>query len=519
MATLWARRCKAAIFIAICPVLLVGACRHGILKSTPSADSATLWLKSTLGAPFRSVDHQQFTNAYSAATLANYRVKPASAALGKKELTLEDCRKFALANNLDIQVARLDEFTKNAVEYSNRTKLLPHFLFTGDLSERDNPLYSYSDVLGQEGRAPNPGQSGPNATGVTNFSTSHERSTWHYALETRWSPTDAALAYYLTRSGRNDRLKAHYQRIKVAQKMVALVDASFLRLLGFQEALPLAEREVVIRSRVAEKMKKLYIKKITGIEEYNRAVQQDTRARRVLARVRNQIEKQRNILASAMGLSPDYCVDGGFRVVGMLSEPHLDMELCDMELKAVRSRPEAFEAGLNHLNSTNDLKRTIVKFFPKVSGFWRYSRDKDKYLYNKDWKEVGMAVYFDLVDWLSNLDESRAASFNASKTQQEMGTVALGITSQVRIAALQFYDALDELRSSQTAVKATSEVVRVARQRASKEDLDRIAMEEAEANMLRDTLEQTRALGEANANLAELQGAMGANYGEPVPHN
>lgn len=68
-------------------------------------------------------------------------------------------------------------------------------------------------------------------------------------------------------------------------------------------------------------------------------------------------------------------------------------------------------------------------------------------------------------------------------------------------------------------MKATAEGGRVAVQRASKEDLDGIATEEVEANMLRGTLEQTRALGEQNANLAEFQGAMGTNYKEPVPHN
>lgn len=509
-----------SVLIALCMGLSMASCRSALMMApAPAADAAASW-KSLLLDPFRTIDDEQFTRATSAVTLTNYRVKPATAAVGNRKLALEDCRGIALANNLELQVARMDEFTKKAIEYSNRTKMLPHFLFTGDLSQRDNYGYAFSDVLGQEGRNPNPAAPPPpgTGTGVTNYSVGHERSTWRYVLETRWSPTDAALAYYLSKSNSNDRLKAHYQRVRIAQKLVAVVDASYFRLLSLQEGLPLAEQLAASRSVVADKMKQAYKKRIAGVEEYGRASQNADRARRLLAKVRNDIERQRNILASAMAISPDYCIDGGFRVIGGLSAPYFHEPLCEMEIKAVQNRPEAFDAGLNHINSLNDLKRTIIKYFPKVSGFWRYSRDKDRFLYNKDWKEVGGAVYFDLLDWLANVSESRAARFNSVKTQREMGAVALGITSQVRAAALQYFDSMDELQSVQAVLGGAREVLRVAATRTAKDDLDRLALEEAKANVLQDMLERTRSLGEANASLAELQGAMGTNYNEPRPN-
>lgn len=493
-----ASRSEINIFslVVVCLPLLLCSCRSAFMD------------------PFRSVDVNQLSRADSAMTLVNHRVKPAGAVVGKRHLTLADCRSIALANNLDLQVARTEELTKRAVEWSNKTKLLPHFLASGELSQRDNPPYSYSDVLGQEGRTPNPGSGG---TGVTNYSTSHERSTWRYVLEMRWSPTDAALAYYLSKSSVNDRLKTHHQRVRVAQKLLAVVDGAFFRLLSLQDSLASAERLAAARATVASKMKQAFERKLVGIDQYSRATQQQIRARRLLARIRNEIERQRNILASAMALSPDYCVDGGFLLIGELTAPHFEAPMCDLEMKAVQNRPEAIEAGLNHLSSVNDLKRTIVKYCPKVTGFWRYTKDKDKYLYNKDWKEVGLLVYFDLLDWLSNINEYRATRFNAVKTRQEMGTVALGITSQVRVAGLQYYDSLDELQSTRAALSSTDEVLKVAKDRSSRDDLDRLALREAEANVLQNRIENTRALGEANALLAELQGAMGTNYHEPAP--
>jgi outer membrane protein TolC len=500
--------------IALFCVLFLCPCCVSLPGKPADATGPVSEFTSALLDPFRGVEPERVTQANADATLLRYRVMPASAVAGKRVLTLEDCRSIALANNLDLQTARVDEITKQSILYSNKTKMLPHLLFSGDLSQRDNPSFSYSDVLGQEGRPP----SGPNQTGVTSFSSGHERSTWRYVLETRWSATDAALAYYVSKSSINDRLKAHYQKLRVAQKLIATVDGAYFRLLALQECLPLAERLAGARSTVAAKIRKAFEKKLLKIDDVNKAQQNAIRGRRLLSKLRNEIERQRNILASAMGFSPDQCPDGGFCVVGPLEPPGFGMKLCDMELTAVRNRPEAVDAGLGHLNSTYDLKRSIVKYWPKVTGFWRYTRDKDKFLYNKDWKEVGVSVYFDLVDWLTNVDELRAARSNTVKTQREMGTVALGITSQVRLAALQYFDSLDELQSTQAALAGMNEVMGVVESRAAREDLDRLSLEDARATLLQNKIEWTRSIGEANATLAELQSTMGTNYREPKPH-
>ena len=115
--------------------------------------------------------------------------------------------------------------------------MLPHVILSGELSERDNYNYSFSELLGQEGLQPDLPDAllgGGAGTGVNNYSTGRERSTWRYVLETRWSPTDAALAYYLTRSSRNDKRKQHYIRIRIAQRLIGVVDSSFHRLLSLQ---------------------------------------------------------------------------------------------------------------------------------------------------------------------------------------------------------------------------------------------------------------------------------------------
>ncbi len=352
---------------------------------------------------------------------------------------------------------------------------------------------------------------------MTDYATGRERSTWRYVAETKWSPTDAALAYYLTKSSKNERYKAHYNRVRIAQKLVATVDISYYRLLALQKNLASAQELVALRSAMADTRKRQVGAKISGYDEYESANQRLMRARRFLAKVQNQIEKEKNTLASAMGVSPHQSQKRGFHVIGALTAPGFKADASEMEMRAVQNRPEAFEAGLNHLNSINDLQRSLIKSYPKVSFFWRYNYDKDKFLLRKDWTEVGLYVYCDLLEWVTGMQQSNAAKLDAQATERKTAMVALGIASQVRVAALEYAETLVEIQSAEASLKTSEEAFRAAGQKRPKDELEKLALADLKAYMLEDTIARDRAMGEANAALAELQGAMGINYSEPPP--
>ena len=302
----------------------------------------------------------------------------------------------------------------------------------------------------------------------------------------RWSPTDAALAYYVTKSSANDIIKSHYQKLRTAQELVEVVDSAFFRLLALQQSLPLAESLLSLRKALQQKSGHLLQQNLTKVEDYSRAEQRRTaRAKRLLSKVRIDMEMERNLLASAMALSPDIMSDGGFVVDGALSRPQFNCEIGDLEMIAVRRRPEAQGAGLAYLNSVNDLRRTIIKYFPRVTGYWRHARDKDKFLYDKDWKEVGVSVYFDVVEWLANVDESKATRIKSEKTEKEIGAIALGITSQVRVAALKYFDAIEELEVSDTNVAGLRRILNAAQARVAMQDAEKLIVEETKADLMK----------------------------------
>ena len=184
---------------------------------------------------------------------------------------------------------------------------------------------------------------------------------------------------------------------------------------------------------------------------------------------------------------------------------------------AIRNRPEAIQSGLNHMNSVNDYKRTLVKYLPRLNAYWRQTYDKDKYQYNKDWRDVGGQIQFDFVQWVSNLNESRAARSLVASTETEIGNVAVGIASQVRNAALTYMDSTAELERTNESLDSGRKLTRIIETRFTKKSIDKISVDEARADTLNDEIERLRAMGEVSATLAELKSATGVNYNEPTP--
>ncbi len=495
--------------VAYVSVLLSGCGFHSLIRCRNDISGLVSW------DPFAEPGYAQLIVAKVMPAVMDARVRPTATVLGKRTVTIEECRAISLKNNLQIQVARLDEMTKDAIKCSTRRRMLPTINYSNELSDRDNQRWSYGDTFGpKEGQAPDRSST----SGLLgSFSNSHERNTWRQTLELRWSPTDAALAFYLARNATNDLVKSNHKRVRVAQEIVGTVDAAFYRLLSCQEAYPLARQLVNLRKGVERNMRNLNTSQLKDMADYHRVREKAIKADQDILSMEAELQKQRNLLASALAVSPDDSRDGGIQAVGTLTKPTFSASIPDLEVAAVKARPEAYQAGLDHINSVNDLKRTIAKYFPKITGFWRKSRDKDKYSWEKDWTEVGVTVYFDLVEWLANRDDHRTAAVSTIRTERELAIVALGITSQVRGAAQKYFEALGRLKNSESFLDNSTRLLETAEIRARGDRLDEQAVQEIRGDVLSERIRVITALGEANAALAELFAAMGTNYREPVP--
>jgi outer membrane protein TolC len=497
---------QLAALMLVVACLLAGGCQWGRVKSSSSTtvfpSDARAWPPPAL--PVESTPGDAPPSAFSPAEIppiaaTSGRKKPnagQNAPQAPKPYSLEECRHLTLRNNPDLQVEVWEQAAKKAFTDASKLRILPRPGLAAELSNRDNLLYPYDTN-----------------TDTLAWSYPLRSATWRYFLEIKWSPTDALQGYYLSNNECNDTLKSNYQRVRVAQKLLGAVDAAFYRLLSLQECLPLAERLMKIRDNVAKESKELRQDRLNDVEDYLRTEEKASIARHRLTRIRVELERQKIILAGLMGLLPQNCPQGVL-VAGKLAQPAFRACTTDLEMQALRSRPETQIEGLNRINSFNDLRRATVKYFPKASTFFRYGKDLGYQRADRNIDDFGLLFYLDLLDWVSNLRETTGLQARRVKAEQRMGAMALAVASEVRIATLRCMESDEELQTINSSLDRSRKQLQLAKGKAKVGVLENVAVEDAQGNVLQEDLERIRSTGEANARLAELQCAMGTNYGE-----
>jgi outer membrane protein TolC len=446
----------------------------------------------------------------AARSLASSR-SVASSPLASSTLTLEQARTLAVERSIALQQAFLESQSKQRVGDSYKIQQFPRVIGSGELSRRDDFAFSFSDVLG---RTSTPGVGG--GTGVDQFSRARDLGTWRYAMESRWSPTDALLAHYLMKNARNDATRERLLRLRVAQKLVSIVESSYWRLVALERARPLLDQLVSKREELHGESSTLYQERLTLVEDLHRVNQKLMQAQALKTQMASELELQREYLGSAMRVPPEVLATR-VELVGRLAPPPPMEPVEKLESVALTHRPETYQAGLDHLNARNDVSRTNVKQFPKITAFGRYTKDIDRHLLFNDWSEYGGYVYFDAIDLAANRQERRAAKLKVDKTNKEIEAIALGVTTQVREAAVRYKAALADLETSNKLLASARNLADILTKRVELGAQNELTLVEGEGDVIQEELANLRALAEANARLAELRGAIGINYREALP--
>lgn len=460
----------------------------------------------------RPIDPMGFSQISGIGHLNEYRGKSAAKATGKPCLTLEECKNLALNKNLGLHVKRWDELSLRSLASSRRWAMLPSLVAFADTARRDTLPFSFSDVITQEGLGPTPPAAGAD---VTAYHTDQERNRRILGVESRWSPNDAVGAFIRYHGTWNEQAQVRFDRIRSAQRILGDVESTYYRLIGLQESLRLAEKLVKLRAENAGKARKLLGRNLIDVEKFHRVRGKADSAEQLLARLRSSMERHRNLLATCIGLSPEHC-NGGFYVTGKLCRPDFKARVCELEMSAIKTRPEPYMAGLEHANAILDKRLLMIDYLPKITGYWRYLHDENHFLLNEDSHELGVAAYIDFTKLLENYGKTCAAERKIAATRSKIGAAAVGISSEVRLASLDYIDSLREAKSARGSVSDAEKLREVMRGRSTADETDRVSVRDARADVVEAKINEIRALAEANAAFARLKAALGSNYSEDL---
>lgn len=351
----------------------------------------------------------------------------------RKLYTLDECRSIALRNNSDLQVELWEEMARGEIKNANLWRTLPHPIISADFGSKGHQMWPYN-------------------AGADGWQDVYNAGTWRYFLELRWSPNDAVLGYLVSKTDCNEATKSRYMRIRMAQKILGSLESAFFRLLSLQECLPLAEKLSSLRNNLSKETQELKKDRLTDLEEYHRAEQKAAQARLMVNKLRTELERQRTLVTLVMGLPADTCAQGGLFATGTQSTPDSLPPACDLEMQALRCRPEAVIEGLNQASCYNDVLKSIVRFFPRATGFMRYGTVGGNQTNQKDIKEMDLLVCADLLEWVANIQEYRAAKSRSVKSAHRNGAMALAIISDVRMTAIRCMEAQEDLKNIEESI-------------------------------------------------------------------
>ena len=336
-------------------------------------------------------------------------------------LTLDECVRMAVKNNLDLKVFGLEEQVAKEMRTSEMLGMLPELNVSNNLTTRTNtPASSSKQVHG----------AGP---GTYSYSQSQDKTVNYLNVDLALSVLDFGLAFFNTQQSQ-DRLLLRQQRTRRAEQNLVLDTVRVY----FQVAA--AQRAINITNKLLEDCRNRYeliekmgdsgqITPFRAFDEVRSFVDMEKRLTNYIRSYENSCVELRSLL----GLYPDAEIKVDDSILDKVPEfTFPDMEL--MEQIALMKRPELFEIDMQKHINVLECRKTIVMMFPNVRMFVDFTNSNNSFLYHSTWWELGIRAAYNLLKLPQHISRYQAYSAQVDAEEARTCAQAIAVMAQVRIA-------------------------------------------------------------------------------------
>ena len=355
-------------------------------------------------------------------------IKKVQAPAGKV-FTLEECISYALKNNLDYRVYRLQEAVSNADKYSEILKMLPESNISLNLSQRNNDDASQSiDVkTGQQSLV---------------MSRSSDRYDENFNVDIAFSAVDFGVAYLSSVQAQDRVLLNRSQERRAAQNLIFDVVKAYLSLAATQDAYDTTE-QLLQKCRDIDKVFEQLsasraISPLRIMDERKRFI----RLEQAFMTFRRNNANAQIELKSLMGLAPDSELKIDTSILAQVDPSILALpDIYFLEKVALRERPELQQLDIQSHLTVIEGDKTIIKMFPNVKAYMDFTQDNNRFLYNHSWAEIGLRAAYNVARVPSQFVEYKALKSEQKELEIRSLALSFGVVGQVRVA----YRNIDEV--------------------------------------------------------------------------
>ncbi len=419
-------------------------------------------------------------------------------AQGSRPLSLDDCIRIALKNNVQVRVSRYQY--RNAY-YDKRNayrNILPSLSITMGVFRYERGPTSY---LGNEYVGP----------GFPQLDRVVQSTDYSMGLSLNQNIYDGGMWWNSIRKGKVDEKAQAYNYEADRQKVIVTVMQNYFTLLKEQKLLEV-NRQAVERSREQlERAQSMYeLGSVAKVDVFKARVNLGNDRIQYINQ-ENRVRKAKQDLNIAMGRNPDEPLE---IVTDIEFSKHM-VQLDSLYKAAIENNPTLRKYELDRRSADLQIKIAGSRYFPEISGFFTINRRVPQWdgvfkEFDREYNyTIGVQLRWTLFNGFGDYVQKQKAKINAMIVQEQMNDYQRNLLSTIK----SLYDnlkAYDEIiRINRENLEASREEYRLALERYRVGNGTAIELREAQVNLTRAEQVLVSAEYDAIITYAQLQEAIG----------
>ncbi len=396
-------------------------------------------------------------------------------------LTLEDCIRIGLQNNLELRVKDLERAIASKDTLAEKLRMLPGLNLDGGIEYRDKLRKSdvYNWQLDKDQK---------------DYTVSELKDSAKANLSLTWNVLDTILAY--VRSGEK-KMYEHIlkqQHHRQAQFLALDITEAYWQAAAVEDALDYVHTVVKKLKKVKQDIDEAVKMKALDVMAATEAAMRLKELELTIRKLQTKLSKSRLNLSQYMGFNQniEYTLYRPPIKPVVAALPHTrDLDIDRLEEYALTHRPDLFERDMQVRIQKEEAKRTFWQLFPGVNFFAATHYDANRLLLSNTWNSVGAGLGWNLLDLPSRLMEHKKAGQSIDMAEVQRLMLTVGVITQVHIALLDYAIKVDRFRLMEDTYILSADLLDMAKQKVTVGKLKRLDatqrhLEEMAAKLRRD---------------------------------
>jgi outer membrane protein TolC len=355
---------------------------------------------------------------------------------GEAPLTLEDCIRYALDNNLEMRIARLNEEIADQESLVAKLQMLPSLSADATYKRRDvlRKSDAYNWLLDED---------------QPDFTVSELKDNTRANLTLTWNILDTMMAYVRGNASEMQEEVIRRERARQAQQLALDVTRAYWHAAAVEDALDYVH---VVEANLKQVKRNMDQAVARGSYDSMAASDAELRLKELELTIRQlqaNLSRERLQLAQLMGLNQNVQFTLARPPIKPIvaNLPHTkELNIDRLEEYALLHRPELFASDMQVRIQKEEAKNKVLAMFPGISIFAGGHYEDNRLLLQNNWATVGAGIGWELLDlpakFMSYKGQKKAIQM--AEAQRLMSTV--GVITQVHIALLDYAIKVDRFR-------------------------------------------------------------------------